>query len=246
MKNNLDNIRMKFFISQFICILLFTTTILAGEVNDPSKMSVGDWCKFSILNTHPTQMAFGKKVVEDKIRKFQNLSKEELKQYLIKNKVPVVRAPNGSYFMIDRHHQTIAAFKVSRENHYVQLFQDLSKLPDMNSFWAEMIKLKLVWLFDEKGNGPHSPNDLPQEIRQMKNDPYRSLADAVQEKGGFEKRPVPFQEFIWAQFFRDKIKIDEGEIGFKKAIADAMKLSCDQSAKYLPGYKKSCFHFLKF
>lgn len=229
----------------FVFLLIYVNLSFAERVDDPSEMAVGDWCKYPILETHPTQFAFGKMVADEKLEKFEEFSKEELKEYLKENKVPVVRAPNGEYYMIDHHHQTVAAFKAGRENHYIKLVKNLENIPSMDAFWKEMIKNKMVWLYDENGKGPRSPRSLPRDIRKLKDDPFRSLADIVQEEGGYTKRAIPFQEFIWAQFFRQHITIESGKNGMKKALEKALKLACDPKAKNLPGYKKSCVLNLK-
>jgi hypothetical protein len=73
-------------------------------------------------------------------------------------------------------------------------------------------------------------------VRGLADDPYRSLAWAVREAGGFTKVDVPFFEFKWADFFRKRIVIERTENGPKKAFEEAMKLARSSEASHLPGF----------
>jgi hypothetical protein len=47
-------------------------------------------------------------------------------------------------------------------------------------------------------------SQLPKTLEAMTDDPYRSLAWFVRQKGGFCKSPREFAEFAWADWFRSK------------------------------------------
>ncbi len=222
------------------CVVAFLTLTPyshAGDfVDSCERMYVGDTCKMAINDLELTQFAVGMRIVDRRYEKLLKMSHDELRDYLMDHPVPVVLAPDGRYYMTDRHHQTLAALRVGRENVFATLLRDFSKLPSMVAFWKRMEERKLVYLFDEHGKGPHEPANLPKHVRYLKDDPYRSLADDVQAGGGYFKKHVPFQEFYWAQFFRLRVKIGSGEDGYWQSVKNAVRLAKTSAARGLPGY----------
>jgi hypothetical protein len=108
-----------------------------------------------------------------------------------------------------------------------------------------MVDNRKVWLFDEQGNKVKF-EELPDGLKQLRDDPYRSLAWAVEKQGGFYKPCSDFGEFEWAKFFRthggkgDGAPIatpDEIRANLKKVAKLATKLAQSDAAKELPGYK---------
>ena len=53
-------------------------------------------------------------------------------------------------------------------------------------------------------------------------DPYRSVAAEVRERGGFAKESAPFEEFQWADFFRRRIPARLVKKDFDGALRDAL------------------------
>ena len=49
--------------------------------------------------------------------------------------------------------------------------------------------------------------DLPKTVKEMRDDPYRSLAGELRIIGGFAKDLTPFTEFVWADFFRSASRL---------------------------------------
>lgn len=226
--------------------------VLAGDfVDSCESMYVGDTCKYPIKDLGPTQFAVGFREVGRKLKKMEKMSHDELRDFLVKNAAPVVLAPGGKYYIIDHHHETRAAFELGRENVFITLHRDYSKLSSMKEFWKRMIKNKLVYLYDESGKGPRTPDELPKHVRYLKDDPYRSLAAEVRRQGGFLKTKTPFAEFYWGNFFRSRgVKIGSGGADFDQAVARALELTKSPDAKNLPGYIGSggksgaCFRYL--
>lgn len=183
-----------------------------------------------ILDLRPTQFSIGIKDVEDKIRKIQSVRTKEQDK-----KVPVILGPKGKMYMIDHHHFVRAMWECNERYVYVEVKADLSKL-SKKKFWTAMKKLEWAFLYDQLGQGPHDPNALPDDVRGMGDNKYRSLAWMIREKSGFEKSPKPFAEFYWAEYFREHMKgIDPLS---KKGIAVAIKLCKSKRAVRLPGFKK--------
>jgi hypothetical protein len=70
----------------------------------------------------------------------------------------------------------------------------------------------------------------------MIDDPFRSLAGQLRRIGGFAKDITPFSEFLWADFFRRRIKRETAENEFVRALKIALKMARSKEASYLPGW----------
>jgi hypothetical protein len=191
--------------------------------------------KVELRDIHPTQFAVGFRRVEEKSEKIRHMDKDKLHSYLKKRPVPLVIGPGGHYYAIDKHHLALALLQNGLAESFGIIFDDLSDMSPTD-FWKSMIKNKYVYLKDENGDGPLSPEALPRSLDEMKDDPYRSLAASVREEGGFEKTNTAFSEFAWAEFFRDRITIESGDKGFKKAVSKGIELAQSKEASRLPGY----------
>ncbi len=220
----------------------------AGLVDDCASMRLGDHCKFAILDLEPTQQFIGKKVALLKRDMLEELSKDERRDYLRDNPIPVIKGPDGKYHMVDHHHLSYGARLAGRDNVYIKLLHDWSKMSSMNVFWEKMKAKKLVFLFDANGK-PIPVSALPGSVMRMEDNPFRSLAYFVREKGGYRKTKIPFAEMYWALFFQANMKIDPAPWGFEKAIEEAYDLARSDKAVGLPGKIKGgmkyCRRFLE-
>ena len=93
-----------------------------------------------------------------------------------------------------------------------------------------------VHLLDQFGLGPHAPHLLPEDIRGLADDPYRSLAWALRHAGAYEKSGLAFSEFKWAEFFRKTLKAHPVHDEFDAAVEEALALAKTSVCKELPGY----------
>lgn len=93
------------------------------------------------------------------------------------------------------------------------------------------------WLhpFDEHGTR-RDYADIPKRMRDLADDPFRSLAGAVRESGGFAKDTTPFSEFIWADYFRRRMKRARIERHFEKALVQALDIARAHDASFMPGW----------
>jgi hypothetical protein len=73
-------------------------------------------------------------------------------------------------------------------------------------------------------------------VSDLEDDPFRSLAGEIRRVGGFAKDTTPFSEFLWADFFRHRIKRKLVKKQFRSAVRTAFKLAKSQDAHYLPGW----------
>ncbi len=89
--------------------------------------------------------------------------------------------------------------------------------------------------FDDQGHRrPYE--EIPKSVTGLIDDPYRSLAGELRRQGGFAKDTTPFNEFLWADLLRRRVKRKLIENDFKEALKEAMKLARTDDADYLPGW----------
>jgi hypothetical protein len=187
------------------------------------------------LELFTTQISAGMIEVAEKRDGLLGMSDDKADEWLRKHAVPVVKRGDRLY-MIDHHHETRAAWEAGFKHVYTQVVADLSHLKDDADFWDEMKKREWVYLYDQYGVGPHSPDHLPRDVRGLADDPHRSLAGKVRDAGGYQKNTKPFSEFQWANFFRGKISRAEIYDALAQAVADAVALAKTAAAQGLPGW----------
>jgi hypothetical protein len=111
---------------------------------------------------------------------------------------------------------------------------DLSKV-EKDAFWVVLDTRGLMHPFDDQGHRrPYQ--DIPKSVTGLIDDPFRSLAGAVRRQGGFAKDTTPFNEFLWADFLRRRIKRKLVETDFAEALKQALKFARTSDADYLPGW----------
>lgn len=218
----------------------FLATILLALSGSPTAEAAicsptsrpGDRCQLAIDRIRPTQFGLGFVDVEAKQKDLAGSGKKARK-VLRANRAQIVVGPGGTYYLIDRHHLTRAAHSLSIRNTHAEIVDNLSGLSE-EEFWKTMQERSWVHLSDENGVRK-SVSQLPRHIRDLKDDPYRSLAWVVRQSGGFEKTPIPFAEFQWADYFRERIVIAPGRAGWEKAVKDAIALATVEGTNHLPG-----------
>lgn len=191
--------------------------------------------RHKVLDLRPTQMALGMREVDHRVKKIREFSKKELDDYLGERKVPVVLGPKNRLLIVDRHHMVRACWEADVEEVIVEKMADFSHLGPAE-LWKALHEAHWVYPYDQLGNGPHDPIHLPENIKGLADDPYRSLAWAVREDGGFEKCATPFSEFKWANFFRKALKKHPVEGHFHEAHQEALELAKTAHCAHLPGH----------
>lgn len=183
----------------------------------------------------PTQFSLGMREVDAKLEKMGKMSKRELRAYCDRHTIPLVRGPGKGLYLIDHHHFARACWEFGTDLYSVHVIEDFSHLtPKM--FWRQMTKKRWVFLSDQFGGGPHSPLALPQSIRGMADDPYRSLAWMLIQESAIDKSDVPFFEFSWASFLRLHLKTPlYANSEFGKVLREAKALAKNDLSLGLPG-----------
>lgn len=235
----------------------------------PSDAKAGEIYKLHLNDLSPTQFAVGKAEIQVRARRLRKKFKQnpgKLHDYLRVRPIPVV-IKNEKFHLVDHHHLARGLYDALHETlgkkicAYVKVLANASTLGD-TYFWKNMYQENWVYLFDESGGGPQSPAALPAHIKDLKFDPYRSLAWIVREHHGYLKNNAPFSEFKWANYFRTRILLDQDllagrhsfdEFAFvvddhgtlelnddgKEVLDEALFLAISAEARGLPGFRGS-------
>jgi len=207
------------FLANFSSSISITTLdgiVLKDKTECEKSSKVGDECWINTEDLRPTQFSYGKDEVTCKKNFFESLSKSEIESYLEEDGriVLAIIGPEG-FFLIDGHHMSRALLEADISSDLkivhaliVENLEDYAK----NDFWEYLIDNDQVWLYDEKGSAPFAPEHLPKNLLEMMNDPFRSLSWMVKNAGGFKKVAIPFEDFLWANFFRSHINATNGEL----------------------------------
>lgn len=193
-------------------------------------------CQVAIAQLHPTQFAVGYREVEERGRNIAQKSPHKLKAYIEEHLPLVVVGPGGAPYLVDGHHLCLALCKfhvADRVEARIEAnWRDLSP----TEFWKKMKEHDWVYLYDCQGRGPLDPEELPKQVTELADDPYRALAWEVRKRGGYAKNSATFSEFRWANYFRTRIPLGSGESGFEQAVEAALKISHAPEAQALPGF----------
>ena len=173
-------------IISFLC-----QSALAKDINCDEQSKKGDICLCKIFDLHPTQASVGMAEVRIKAEKLKNeiqrRSERDFLKYLLKHnkEEPIIIGPGGIFYITDHHHLARALYDVGASKTYCTIVDNLSDAqPD--DFWKHLEENNEVYLKDQNGN-PIPPHDLPASVKDLSNNPFRSLAGAVRESCGFEK-----------------------------------------------------------
>lgn len=233
----------------------------------PSDARAGDFYKLRVKDLSPTQFAVGKAEIQvraGRLRKKYKKDPDKLHDYLRTRPIPIV-IKGDRFYLVDHHHLASGLYLALNETLgdnlcvYVKVLGNGSSLSEAY-FWKTMHQDNCVYLFDENGGGPQPPATLPRHIKDLKHDPYRSLAWIVREHHGYLKNNAPFSEFKWANFFRTRMLLDQDllagkntfdEFAFfvdehgtfaltddgKEVLDEAMFLASGAEARGLPGFR---------
>ena len=195
-----------------------------------------------VLELKPMQIPAGMYEVQDKARDVRDMKKKDVDDWLREKSVPILEDYKARKRPVDHHHEARSTWEADYDEVYTHHYFDDDlhrkiKGLSRDEFYAVTRAMGLFYDRDQYGVGPHDPNHLPEDVRGMADDPFRSVAWQVRKRGGYEKSDEPFAEFQWAQYFRERLKTYPTRADFEKAVVEAMRLVHDPAAKGLPGYK---------
>src|SRR5215472_6669850 len=184
-----------------------------------------------ILDLRPTQMTVGMREVKEKRKRFREKKGKKQSEMIGKHMIPVVLGPDKRYYVVDHHHLARALHDEGIKDILVTVIGDLTMV-DRDAFWGVMDNKRWVYPYDAKGERRHF-EDLPKSVKDLKDDPFRSLAGELRRAGGFAKDTTPFSEFLWADFLRRRMGRKGVDRDFDKAIEKALDLAKSSDAIYL-------------
>ncbi len=181
----------------------------------------------------PTQLTVGKAEVAAKRAEWETLGKKKRKQLLEAHCFPGVLGPRQQVYIVDHHHLGLALLEEGVKKVSVLIQRDFSWLAP-TVFWRTMEFNR--WAHPYDGKGRRCDYEVfPVNLSALIDDPYRSLAARVRESGGCAKDATPYAEFLWADFYRTRIKLRGGRIT-DKDLQQALSLAHSHEAGYLPGW----------
>lgn len=208
------------------------------------------WTSIDVMR--PTQCSVGYLEVRMKMEELRQRAQkpEEFQKYLKGHPIPAVLGPDARMYLTDHHHMGLALEKLAVEwdegdnpaasnpyrNCCFQVIKDLSGKPglSMKGFFAKLEEHQLSHPYDGQGRRIAR---IPGDLSELVDDPYRSLAGLARKAGAYDKVDVPFSEFKWADYLRDKVDarlICKEQVA--EAIVQAVKLANQPAAASLPGY----------
>jgi len=188
----------------------------------------------SINELHPTQITVGMREVKAKRKHWRREKDKKASEFLGRHMIPTVLGPGKVRYVTDHHHLARALHEEGVKEVLCTVEHDFSKL-DRETFWFNLDNRGLMHPFDDQGRR-RGYKDIPSSVAKLVDDPYRSLAGELRRAGGFAKDTTPFSEFLWADFFRSRIKRKTIENDFGHAMENALQLAQSEEANYLPGW----------
>jgi hypothetical protein len=187
-----------------------------------------------IAGLRPTQLTVGFIEIAWKREEWATLSAPRRRVLLRDHVVPVVLGPDGGRYVVDHHHLCLALLQEGTATVLTQQLDDLSWLP-RGAFWRTLEFRRWVHPYDPRGRRqPYTA--LPRSMLGLRDDPCRSLAAIARRNGAYSKVDVPFAEFEWAEFFRDRLgPVTRGKIP-ENLVRAATRLARSNAARYLPGW----------
>lgn len=193
-----------------------------------------DTKRMALHDLHPTQITLGKRKVEQKRAELKAMAAKKRDAHMAAQLYPAVKGPSKKYYMLDHHHEAMAALLEGAKEVIVGVVRDLSQL-NQADFWVYLDHRSWMHCYDENGER-QSFEAVPKRLEDMADDPYRSLAASVEDKGGFAKPDEPFFEFLWANHFRNHVPASLVTRNYDRAVQKALKLSRSGKSSFLPGW----------
>ena len=162
----------------------------------PADARSSEFYKLRAKDLSPAQFAVGKAEVAVRTGRMRKKFQKDpgiLHDYLRTRPVPIV-VRGKQFHLVDHHHLVRALYDALHKERgkdicvYVKVMANASTLEEVY-FWKSMHEQNYVYLFDRSGGGPQQPATLPTHIKDLKFDPYRSLAWIVREHHDYVKTP---------------------------------------------------------
>jgi hypothetical protein len=187
-----------------------------------------------LADLRPTQITIGLREVEERRKRWRARKGKGAGTFFATHLIPVVLGPGERHYVIDHHHLARALLDEGLTDIYVTVVARLEML-SQDAFWVFLDNRGWLHPFDSKGRRC-TYKDIPKAIRDLEDDPFRSLAGALRRAGGCSKETTPFNEFLWADFLRRRMKRQTVKHHFDEALRKALVLVKTKDAEFLPGW----------
>jgi hypothetical protein len=184
----------------------------------------------------PTQMALGYAEVALKRKEWRDRTRRDAERFLRRQRFPAIRGPGGHHYILDHHHLGRALQEEKVATVTLAVLDDLSHL-DRAEFWIAMSLRQWAHPYDKRGK-LRDFSAIPKKLKQLPDDPYRSLAAEVRRTGNYRKDSTPFWEFLWADFFRRRISPRMLRDAPASALQRAIVLIRSPEAAHLPDWRR--------
>ena len=181
----------------------------------------------------PTQLTVGKSEVAAKRTEWEKLGRKKRKELLESHWFPGVLGPKQRVYIVDHHHLGLALMEEGVRSVPVMIQRDFSWL-EQDVFWRTMEFSRWAHPYDQHGTRTDYAA-IPASLTDMADDPYRTLAARVRVAGGCAKDALPYAEFLWADFYRRRLKLPGGKVS-AKVLQEAVLLAHSHETAYLPGW----------
>jgi hypothetical protein len=182
----------------------------------------------------PTQITAGFAEIAQKRAAWASLARKARRSLLESHWFPAVLGPRERYHIVDHHHLGVALLQEGVEQVSVMVLADFSYLAPA-IFWRVMEQHNWAHPFDQTGQR-RDFDAIPSRISQLVDDPYRSLAGFLRTAGGYAKDTSAFAEFLWADYLRQHIALEQVRKSMDIAVREGLGLAKSPLARYLPGW----------
>ena len=194
--------------------------------------------KVFVKDLLPTQMCLGLSEVWSRQNDFSRQSSQKIHDYFKNKPIPIVSNNRNDLWILDRHHRLRAILELDKDAEaygYQVATIDSHETNESLNFLAQQ---GWLYLYDDRGKGPYSPQSLPQNLLKMRDDPYRSLVWKLKKEGFISPASlIPYHEFHWANWLRKKPLPPFNSKNLSPALSIARKLACSHGASHLKGWK---------
>ena len=188
----------------------------------------------AVAAIHPTQITVPMARVEERRAQIRAARARSLEDFLTWHRLRAVLGPDARLFLVDPHAVARALLDEGVEHCYVTVELDLSHMR-LESFWIAMERQGWAQPYDERGQR-RSFSAIPDDFRQLQDDPYRSLACWLQEARAFDSAATR-SELLWANFLRSRIP----RAMMRRDPAELRRLALEHAAspeaRPLPGWR---------
>ena len=174
----------------------------------------------------PTQVTVGFDEIALKRRQWRARTSEEQTRRIFEHPFPAVRGPNANYYMIDGHHLGYALLEEGVDLVWIRPVDDGLSHLNVTEFWRVMDERGLTHPYDAQGRRCDYA-EMPGTLRELVDDPFRSLVARMRRSSECPKNLAPFAEFQWVNHLRNRIRLETLRADPEQAIDIARKLVWD-------------------